>query len=442
MRRTQVLRYENMRRTVAGSAGLQACAAKTLMANRYAVLAILLGALITARDGWSQAITQRGFVEARGTLFPLEAPNDPTRAVADLLAREEVFVKPAPWLRFAAGADLRANSHDQVDDCWGVDFTDRGRLRPRVSIRRATATISRGPFTIDLGKQFIRWGKADIVNPTDRFAPRDFLNVVETEFLAVTGARAVAQAGGQNTLEIVWVPRLTPSRVPLLNQRWTPVPPDLQIPLVDAGAVFPIGAQTGVRWSRIGTRIEHSLTFFDGFNHLPNVDVRVGPLPVLEVSNVYPSIRSYGADAAMPTPWFTVKGEMAYVTSTSPGTDEYVLYVVQVERQTGEWVFVGGYAGEVVTERRAGLAFAPDRGLTKSLVGRAAYTIGPNRSVAFETAIRQNLHGVYGRAEYSQAHGQHWRLTIAGVLIGGEADDFLGQYRRNSHGSLVLRYSF
>jgi hypothetical protein len=413
------------------------------MSNRYLRLAILLGALLTARASWSQTISQRGFVEARATAFPQEAPNDPTRAVTDLLVREEVFIKPTPWLRLAAGADLRANSHDQVDDRWRVDLTDRGRLRPPVSIRRATATISRGPFTIDLGKQFIRWGKADIVNPTDRFAPRDFLNVVETEFLAVSGARAVAQAGERNTFDIVWVPRLTPSRLPLLGQRWTPVPPDApQVKIIDAGAVFPAGAQTGIRWSRIGTRIEHSLSFFDGFNHLPNVDVRVGSLPGLEVTTFYPPIRSYGADAAMPMPWFTVKGEMAYVTSSSPVTDEYVLYVVQVERQSGEWVFVGGYAGETVTDRRAALTFAPDRGLTKSVVARASYTIDPNRSVAFETAIRQNLNGVYGRAEYSQAHGQHWRVTIAGVVIGGEPDDFLGQYRRNSHGSLVLRYSF
>jgi hypothetical protein len=413
------------------------------MFNRYARLAILLGALITARAGSSQTISQRGFVEARATAFPQEAPNDPTRGVADLLVREEVFLRPAPWLRLAAGADLRANSHDQVDDRWRVDFTDRGRLRPRVSVRRATATISRGPFTIDLGKQFIRWGKADIVNPTDRFAPRDFLNVVDTEFLAVTGARAVAQAGEQNTFEIVWVPRFTPSRLPLLNQRWTAVPPDApHVPIVDAGAVFPTGAQTGIRWSRIGTRIEHSLSFFDGFNHLPNVDVRAGSLPSLEVATFYPSVRAYGGDAAMPTRWFTVKGEIAYLTSSSPATDEYVLYVVQIERQTGEWVLVGGYAGEAITDRRAALTFAPDRGMTKSVVGRVSYTVDPNRSVAFETAVRQNLNGAYGRAEYSQAHGQHWRVTIAGVLIGGEAGDFLGQYRRNSHGSLVLRYSF
>ena len=404
--------------------------------------AILLGVLITARSGWSQTISQRGFVEVRGTAFPQEAPNDPTRAVADLLAREDVFLRPAPGCGSPPAPICAPIPTIRSTAAGAIDFADRGRLRPWISIRRAAATISRGPFTIDVGKQFIRWGKTDILNPTDRFAPRDFLNVVDTEFLAVTGVRAAAQAGEQNTFEIVWVPRLTPSRVPLLDQRWTPVPPGSSSRSSMPAPCFRPGAQTGVRWSRIGTRIEHSLTFFDGFNHLPNVDVRAGSLPGTRGVDFHPPIRSYGADAAMPIRWFTVKGEMAYITSSSPVTDEYVIYVVQVERQTGEWVFVGGYAGEAVTERRAGLAFSPDRGLTKSVVGRASFTIDPNRSVAFETAIRQNLNGAYGRAEYSQAHGQHWRVTIAGVLIGGEPDDFLGQYRRNSHGSLVLRYSF
>jgi hypothetical protein len=140
--------------------------------------------------------------------------------------------------------------------------------------------------------------------------------------------------------------------------------------------------------------------------------------------------------------WFTVKGEAAYFTTTSPATDEYVLYVLQLERQTGEWVLVGGYAGEVVTSRRAVLTFAPDRGMARSVVGRVSYTIDPNRSVAFETAIRQSLSGAYLKAEYSQARGQHWRTTMIGALVRGDPDDFLGQYRRNSYISVVLRYSF
>ena len=405
----------------------------------------------------AQTLRQRGFAEGSVVLFPQDAPNDPTRVVGDVLFRDELFVKPASWIQFAAGLDLRANSHEQVEDEWRVDAGDRGSRRPRASIRRLSATLTRGPFTIDAGKQFIRWGKADIINPTDRFAPRDFMNVVDAEFLAVTGVRGVAQVGG-DTLEAVWVPRFTPSRLPLLDQRWTAVPSDaVAAPLVDAGAMLPRRSQAGIRWGHIGAGFEYSLSFYDGFNHLPNIAIAttVGAehaqrlpsassvgLPSSLVFRNYPPIRTYGADAALPTKWFTLKAEAAYFTSSSPVTDEYVLYVVQAERQTGEWVIVAGYAGEAVTARRSALDFAPDRGMTRSVVARASYTIDTTRSIAFETAIRQNGNGLYAKAEYSQGRGQHWRATVTGVGIAGHSDDFLGQYHRNSHVRAAVRYSF
>jgi predicted component of type VI protein secretion system len=102
----------------------------------------------------------------------------------------------------------------------------------------------------------------------------------------------------------------------------------------------------------------------------------------------------------------------------------------------------GGYAGEAVTRAGTSLVFAPDRGLSRAVVARASYTLDPNRSVAFEGAARQNGRGVYIKAEYSQARGQHWRAIIAVVAIGGHADDFLGQYHRNSNATLTLRYRF
>ena len=105
-------------------------------------LLCLLGVLCLPAQ--AQVLSQRGFVEMRGTVFPQEASNDPTHAVADLLVRDEVFIKPAEWLRLAEGADLRANSHDQIEDRWRFDLADRGSLRPRASLRRATATITHG----------------------------------------------------------------------------------------------------------------------------------------------------------------------------------------------------------------------------------------------------------------------------------------------------------
>jgi hypothetical protein len=406
---------------------------------------LLLLVLAPATLG-AQTLTQRGFGEAVGTVFPQRTANDATRLVGDLRVRDEIFYKPRGWIQFAAGFELRANSHDQIQDAWALDYSDRGTRRPRFATRRLTATITRRWFTLDAGQQFIRWGKTDIVTPTDRFAPRDFLNVIDAEFLAVTAVRAVAVAG-PDTFEGVWVPRFTPSRTPLVDQRWSggATGPTL-IAVIDGGAAIPAGSQAGVRWSHVGAGLEYSASYFDGFNHVPVIASAFQPVPpAVVVTREYPAIRTYGGDVAVPTPWFTLKGEAAYFRRASgagPATDDFVLYVVQFERQTGEWILVGGYAGEAVTRARTAVVFAPDRGLGRALVARASYTVDPNRSIAIEGAVRQNGRGVYARAEYSQAYGQHWRATIAGVALGGADDDFLGEYRRNSNATLALRYSF
>ena len=56
--------------------------------------------------------------------------------------------------------------------------------------------------------------------------------------------------------------------------------------------------------------------------------------------------------------------------------------------------------------------------------------------------MRQNLDGVWIKGQYSEAFGAHWRATLAGAGIGGRERDFIGQYRRNSHVLLTMRYSF
>jgi hypothetical protein len=304
--------------------------------------------------------------------------------------------------------------------------------------------LHRGRFNAEIGRQFIRWGKADILNPTDRFAPRDFLSsVVDTDFLGVNAARVTWESGA-DTIDAVWQPHFTPSRTPLLNQRWTALPPQAEgVAIVDRGARYPGGSQYGVRWNHIAPGYEYSLSFFEGRQNLPSFEGALLPGPPLavELTRIYPRLRLFGGDAAVPLAWFTLKGEAAYLSSATEGAEEYVLYVIQVERFVGEWSFVGGYAGSAITRPAANpLQFAPDRGVARSAVGRAGLTIDANRSIAIETAVRAN--GSFLRFEYSQAHGQHWRTTAGAAWIRGDMDDFLGQYRRNSYASLAVRYSF
>ena len=408
---------------------------------RPLLLTVVLSAC--AASASAQTFEQRGFVEGKGRYFPQTVPQDDAHGVADLLAREEVFWTPAEWFDADAGIDFRANSHDEVEDEWRFDVDDRTAQRPRLALRRAAVNLAAGAFSVKAGKQFIRWGRADILNPTDRFAPRDYLTVLDTDFLAVTGVRPSFKVKDE-TFEVVVVPRMTPSRIPLLNQRWAVAPPILAgLPLVDLGADIPEGTEYGARWAHTGSSFELALTFFDGFNDLPNLSgTPLSSQPAIGVTKSYPAIRSYGADFAIPTSWFLIKGEVVSFDSTDDTSDEYVLYVIQLERQVGEWSIVGGYAGESVSEQRQPFVFAPDRGIAKSFLGRVAYTVDPRRTFAVEGAVRQEATGAFVRGEYTQTFGAHWRMTIAGVGVGGEADDFLGQYEKNSNATLGLRFSF
>jgi hypothetical protein len=409
--------------------------------NRF--LTMLLLCTVPAAARAQETLAWRGFVEVHPFLYPETTPSDSARAVVEALARFDGAYRPAPWLRLAGGLDARIDTHDQVDRSFRVDWQDRTVRRPALSLRRLSAAATRGGFSVETGKQFIRWGKADVLNPTDRFAPRDFLTVVHNEFLAVTAVR-VAYERGMDTVEAVWSPRLTPSRIPLLDQRWTALPQDAALAaVIDGGARLPRRSQVGARWNHAGSVIELSGSFYDGVNHLPSLQARVTGLPPrVEVARIYPHVRMYGGDVAVPTRWFTVKGEAAYFTSRDPIADTYGIYVVQAERQVGEWFLVGGYAGDFVTRARSTLAFAADRGLARALLGRASLTIDANRSLAFETAVRRNGKGSWVKAEYSQGAGQHWRTTAEVNWIRGEEGDFLGQYRRNSNVNLALRYSF
>jgi hypothetical protein len=425
------------------------------LAAACAALLALAGHAAPAR---AQAASQRGFLEASGIVYPQTAPTGGDQWIGEALFRQEASWRPSSWLTLAGAFDARAATDNRVDASWSIDWSDRGRQRPALSIRRASAAFRRGGFTVEAGKQFVRWGKADVLNPTDRFAPRDLLEVVDNEFLGITAVRATYEHGA-DTVDVVWQPRFTPSRLPLPGSRWSgSLPsgssalapaggPSASLPLVDAGAQFPERPQAGVRWNHVGGGFEFSLSLFDGFNYLPIFGAVPDPAQgQTAITRLYPVMRMAGGDAAWPLRWFSLKGEIGYFWTTDQRVDDYGIYVIQLERQHGDWLFVGGYAGEFVTTDRglssATPAFAFDRELTRTFLGRASYTIDANRSVAFEGAVRQDLSGGWLKAEYSQAFGQHWRATVRGDALGGEDTDFFGRYRRNSNVRLTVRYSY
>lgn len=405
---------------------------------------IVIAAVALLMPAPAQTFSQRTFIETDLTLFPQTAPNDSSHAIGEALVRFEPTWKPEPWFKLDAAFDARVDTHQQDERAWHLDWQDRSLRRPAFSVRQLSAIATHGRFTFEGGKQFVRWGKADLLNPTDRFAPKDYLSVVDPEVLAITAGR-VTYDNGTDSFDAVWEPRFTPSRMPLLDQRWAVLPVQLNgFALHDDGSMFPGRSSFGGRWDHIGSGYEFSLCYFDGFNHLPlfagALDIS-GGTAAIDFHRFFPSLRLYGGDAAVPLRWFTFKSEAAYYTSPHKDEDNYVLYVLELERQIHELTIAGGYAGDVILSRVSTPQFSPEQGLARAFLGRAMYQIGPTRSATMDWDVRQNGRGMFLRWQFSQAFGQHWRATGGFARLAGEEGDFLGQYHRNSYGIFSLRYS-
>ncbi len=393
---------------------------------------------------YAQQFSYRGFADVGVVAHPQEAPNDSTQAIEDAQVRFEPALRLGRSLTLAASIEGRIDTHDRT--AWWPDgaFWERTTRRPQIGVRSFTAAFAHGPLTLEVGKQFVRWGQSDILSPTDYFTPRDYLVSVSSEVLAPTAAR-LTLAASDTTMEVVYVPRMTPTRMPLLDQRWIGLQAtEPGLPLRDAGAVYPEGPQYGVRIRRSG-QVEYSASFFEGFHHLPRLlaTPAASPAgPVIDVERHYPAIRAWGGDAVVPVGGTAIKAEAAWLKSRDKDVDDYGLWVLQAERQHAEWLFIGGYVGEWVTATRDALRFAPDRGHAKSVIGRASRTFPSDRSLLVEAVVRTNGNGLYAKTEYSQSAGAHWRVTIQALIIRGNTDDFLGQYRRNSLSGARARYSF
>src|ERR1700738_4204149 len=122
---------------------------------------IFVAALAAAQD-----FSQRGFLETSGIFYPQSVPNDSGHFVGDALLRYEAFYKLTPGLRFAGAVDARTDTHLQTERNFHLSWWDRELRRPAFEVRRLSATYNRGKLTVEAGKQFIRWGRTDVLNPT------------------------------------------------------------------------------------------------------------------------------------------------------------------------------------------------------------------------------------------------------------------------------------
>lgn len=183
-----------------------------------------------------------------------------------------------------------------------------------------------------IGKQFIFWGTADWINPTDNLNPWDFKNIaaeIEDYRIAVSALKADYYLGDRWTLEGVWIPRFTPHKVPLTA-------PDSMghLPVVLLDPTLPRNelesSEYAIRLASQLFQIDYSFSYYHGFDKNPSVlvtpefDENFLPVRIVFEPHYFP-LQVFGMDFVTIAGKFSLKGEGAYfLTQDRRGTDVFV----------------------------------------------------------------------------------------------------------------------
>jgi hypothetical protein len=428
---------------------------------------LALSVLLLSGDGRAQSgLEYGGFVEQFG-LFYARRPNA-SDTLAAAQARLHLWGR-APLggrLRLHGSWDGRLDTHRDVDRGRWLDFSQRRLREPGGAVSELYVDAKLGRMDLRIGSQQIRWGRADGFNPTDNAVPYGYLDLFSDARIAVPAAKADLYTG-KARFEAAWIPFFTPTRLPLLGQRWFPhlpatvrAAPEPGAEPVDVDLVYREGArrfpartlangQWGVRYNQLVPRAEFSVSYFDGFDDLPLFRTSAvadrgaaRPRAIVVLDREYHRVRIVGADFASSLSRFGIRGEAAYFARSAPNQRDYALFVFGIDRAWGDWSTIVQLAGQHAPVAEGAAPVFPELGMRSTLLFRIERTLSPAASFEVKGAARLRDGDFMLRPLYTRSLSNRWRLRLGATLIGGPEEGFFGQYRDSSRAELELRYTF
>ncbi len=383
-------------------------------------------------------------------------------------------------VRWVAEARVLAEqiAHEDQDRTFATVRDLRYSDRVVEELREGYFEISRGQWEVRGGRQLIVWGRADELNPTDVITPKNYLlllpegqagyrfgvNALEADYyLSLSGIRASG----------VWVPIPTASIIPISE-----LPDGVHLTDRLPAIRFEDGS-AGVKLDRSGGKVDASLSYFYGYNLLPEVHIERASLDettrVLHADVALEHERQHmiGADFATTRGRFGYRGEVAYVIGNNPhGTRvesivPYLYYVLGIERSffTNFSVilqYVGRWVPNRVDPARALANPNPVQGRALFLAARETFAINQQLDTVqngwtlrldekfWNDTLDVELLGVHYlprndffiRPRITYDLTDAWKATVGGEVFQGPRHSYLGRVQKNTGAFVELKYSF
>jgi hypothetical protein len=397
----------------------------------------------------------------------MEAPADDRLYREEGIFRLEWTRRFAPWVDVKLTGEVRGDTDGYASGV-NLEIPDTDRHRSVLALREATVNLRRSPAELTIGKQFFAWGTADAYNPTDGINPLDYMDVLDTEKLAVYAARVRVEVGATSLVAVV-VPFFTPGRPPELTSRWTPLPPadlmavldDRQVPGRD-----PDNVQYAARLRTTLGGWDLSTSYYHGFEDVP--EFRASTIqaasgrPMLRLTPVFPRIDAAGMDFSTTFGGFEVHGEGAVKLVEENGREDRFQGIAGFsytwdglgQRWLDAVTLVLEYAREVALRTRDP-SILPSGGdselgdllalnaFQNTVAARVQFKVNEDTHVK----LTGNLNFDGPASYYAQAAVTHrftgaFQAEAGFDVLGGDSRSFWGRWRSNDRIFLVLRYLF
>jgi hypothetical protein len=360
------------------------------------------------------------------------------------------------WLKLSV--DLGAAGTVKADGWVAAQSRDEPRSHPSGRLRELYWRQSAGSLDVRLGSQWILWGRADAINPTDYLAPRDFtlLMIEDNEQRFGNLAANAVYHWREYSAQAVWIPKIHSHVIPL--------PPR---PGVTYASIDPARRDNwALKLDRTGGGLDGSLSYYEGDDPLP--DLAIGGLTAsgLQARLANHRTRMAGADFSATVGPYVLRGEAAWTRPADAGSERFdrkrpqFFGVIGGERAFGETFNVNL---QYFAQRVAGFR-SPDTipdPIAQAVAWQQAQV--SNQTSSFQHGMTLRLawrwandtwqaetSGVYSftssahvwRARLEHAFDDHWRMSVGFDRFGGPEHTLFGMLKDNSTVCGELRYSF
>jgi hypothetical protein len=320
-------------------------------------------------------------------------------------------------------------------------------------------------FDIQVGKQIIKWGKADAINPTSYFNPYDLTeNLLKDDDELFPGIPALSGKilFGDYSLKAVIAPFHTPPEFPEPKSPWAFSYPDtLLLPTTfrnKSKDIYTSAENTGLglRFTGATSGLDFSVSCYHG----PDRDITLvpelnGDHSTIEISPHYEVINTLGADIAVSYGNFTFQGEATFTRDKPAVPDPLKTGVFPHKVETEPFVYwTGGVTWLTPSDYTIIVEYI-----------EGFYTRGNNyyyepffsglvsaslKKQFFNETFSVDIQGLYNinhkdsvvMPEFEWSLSDSLKLSLLATIFSGKRTTLFGSYEKNDNAGLKLKYFF